>query len=224
MDIMVVGLLFFFIVIGLLLVTLHSTPSVDKVNKEYTFVCPPGFSPTLMYKEKYGETGIAYDDRQKAIYIVAPETQPSQTFWYQSILATAAFEDDCLIAKSVRTDETGKQLLARILSEEIKTRFQDKAESAEGENRGPSRGTSSSIELRILVNNPEFPVYHINFLNMEAKKGGVIYNDAMRYIQNWQDLLSYLIRLARKPAPLSDQAIPASGQQPPRQPAAAGTP
>lgn len=161
---------------------------------------------------------------KKPSILFPPEAQHSQTFWHQSILATAAFEDDCLIAKSVRTDETGKQLLARILSEKIKTRFQDKAESVEGESRAPSRGTSSSIELRILVNNPEFPVYHITFLNMEAKKGGVIYNDAMRYIQNWQDLLSYLIRLAGKPAPQSGQAIHASGQQPPRQIAATGTP
>jgi hypothetical protein len=209
MDILIVSLLIFVIVGGLLAFTLGGGQSDTKGPSARSVACPPGFSPSLAFKEKFGDTGIAYDENQKAICILQAEAHLSQIIFYQNILAVALFEDNTLIAKSVRGDEPGKQLLAQILSEDIKALFQDQAEQKGGEQQSTSSGTSSTIQLRILNNNPEHPVHQISFLNMEAKKGGLIYNEAMGHGKNWQDLLSFLIRLAGKPV-----AQPGHTQQP----------
>lgn len=210
MDILIVSLFMFFIVAGILAFTLGGEGAKNKVSEKFALACPPGFTPGLAYKEKYGDNGIAYDEKQKSICIMKPEGQPSPVISYQNILAVAVFEDDILTAKSVRADETGKQLLSHIFADDIKALFQDKAEQGDEDQKPPSGGISSSIEFRILVNNAEEPVHYIHFLNMEAKKGGVIHNEAVGHVKNWQDLLSYLIRLAGKPV-----AQPTQPPQPP---------
>jgi len=205
MDIIVVSLFFVLLLVGILAVTFGGSQAPVKGSTEPTIVCPPGFSPSQAFKEKYGDSGIAYDDKQKAIYLVQGNSQLNRTFWCQDILASALFEDESLVAISVRTDEQGKECLMHMLSEEIKDLFQDTTEQPEGEHQPSTGRTSKSIDLRILINNPEQPVYQIHFLNMEAKKGGVIHRDAIGQGKNWQDLLSYLIRLAGKPQVLQNQ-------------------
>jgi len=226
MDILLVSLLIFLFVAGVFVFTLGGKPSSNTATTIPAIACPPGFSPSLAYLEKYGDTGIAYDEKQKAICIVQPDVQHSQIISYKDILVAAVVEDGSLVAKSIRTDEPGKQLLSQNLSEEIKVLFQDHAEQAEGEQKTPSGGTSSNIQLRILINNSEHPVHQIHFLNMEAKKGGLIHNEAVAQVKNWQDLLSFLIRMASKTGSQAGQTSsldgqPATSQQQP-EPAVAG--
>ena len=209
MDILIFSLLLFLIVAGILAFTLEGGGSAKQTSGPPALACPPGFTPSLAYKEKYGDSGIAYDETQKAICILKPVEQASPVISFQNILASAVFEDDILTAKSVRADESGKQLLSHNLTDETKSLFQDHAEQG-GEQSPSSSGTSRTIELRILVNDPEQPVHYIQFLNMEAKKGGVIHNEAVGHIKNWQDLLSYLIRLAGKPVAPPAQSKPIS--------------
>jgi len=227
MDILLVSLLIFLFVAGVFVFTLGGKPSSNNNGSTIpAMACPPGFSPSLAYLEKYGDTGIAYDEKQKAICMLQPDAQHSQTISYKDILVAAVVEDGSLVAKSIRTDEPGKQLLSQNLSEEIKVLFQDNTEQAEGEQNTPSGGTSSNIQLRILINNPEHPVHQIHFLNMEAKKGGLIHNEAVAQVKNWQDLLSFLIKLASKTGSQPGQTPspdgqPATSQQQP-EPAVAG--
>jgi len=218
MDILLVSLLIFLFVAGVFVFTLGGKPSSNNNGSKIpAMACPPGFSPSLAYLEKYDGTGIAYDEKQKAICMLQPDAQHSPTISYKDILVAAVIEDGSLVAKSMRTDEPGKQLLSHILSEEIKVLFQDNTEQAEGEQNTPSGGTSSNIQLRILINNPEHPVHQIHFLNMEAKKRGVIHNEAVAQVKNWQDLLSFLIRQAGKTGQPPTQPQQPSGQQPPPQ-------
>jgi len=226
MDLLLVGLLIFLFVAGVFVFTLGGRPSSNKASTIPAMACPPGFSPSLAYLEKYGDTGIAYDEKQKAICILQPDTQHSQIIFYQNILAVAVLEDGSLVAKSERTDEPGKKLLSQNLSEEIKDLFQDNTEQSEGEQKTAPGGTSNNIDLKILINNPEHPVLQIHFLNMEAKKGGVIHNEAVAQVKNWQDLLSFLIKLASKAGSQPGQTPPPEGQPAPSQqqpePAVAG--
>lgn len=209
MDIIIGSVVLFLVVGAILAFTLGSGQSSEKSATTPVIPCPPGFSPSLAYKEKYGNTGIAYDEKQKAIYILNQETHDGHVIPHQDILAAAVFEDESLVAKSARRDEPGKQKLSKILTEEIKVLFQDKAEQTdEGQQPSSSSTTSNTIDLRILIHNPDQPVHQIHFLNMEAKKGGVIHNEAMGHVKNWQDLLSFLIRSAEKPASKPHQSQP----------------
>jgi len=180
--------------------------------------CPPGFHPSLAFMEKYGETGIAYDEAQKLLCILHQGDNQSRTVPPKDLLATAILEDGNVQANSVRTDDEGKTLLSNLLTDDRKAVFQEVPDSAGTTPVGIIKPTSQTIELKILINDQDNPVESINFLNMEAKKGGIIYNEARAQAKNWQDLLGFLMRQAGK-TPLQPQA-----QSPPKdQPVALAT-
>ena len=201
MGSMIIPIIVFVIVVAVLMLVLMGGNSGKKKQGPNVIGCPPGFNPGLAYMEKYGETGIAYDETQKLLCLLHQESGQSRVVAPADILAAAFLEDGVVLGKSVRTDEQGKTHLSSILTEEIKAMFQDAPEASATTPDEIAKPTSQTIELKILVNDPDTPVQTINFLNMEAKKGGLIYNEASVNAKNWQDLLGFLIRIAGKTPP-----------------------
>ena len=221
MGVMTIVFLVFVLALALGLVVFMGGDSSKKKGPPNIPGCPPGFQPSLAYVEKYGETGIAYDETKKLLCILHTGDKESEIVSPANVLAVAILEDGSVLAKSVRTDEEGKSLLSTILTDEIKAMFQDAPDAAASGKEGTIKHVSQTIEMKILINNTDNPVQVINFLNMEAKKGGLIYNEASGHAKNWQDLLSFVIRQAGKtpqqplaqPAELS-KPIPAGAVQP----------
>lgn len=52
------------------------------------------------------------------------------------------------------------------------------------------------IDLKITVLNTQNPVYRINFLNLEVKKGGSLYNMMYEKAEKWHGIISILIKQA----------------------------
>ncbi len=48
--------------------------------------------------------------------------------------------------------------------------------------------------MRIIVNRTSSPVHDINFMNVEGKKQGFIYTDAMQLARHWHGLMEVLIK------------------------------
>ncbi|MEC4672797.1 MAG: hypothetical protein VST68_01285 [Nitrospirota bacterium] len=201
MGSMIIPIVIFIVVVAVLMLAFMGGDSAKKKQGPQVIGCPPGFNPGLAYMEKYGETGIAYDETQKLLCVLHQGTNQSRVVSPSDILAAAFLEDGVVLAKSVRTDEQGKALLSSLLTEESKAIFQDAPEESATTGDGTIKNTSQTIEQKILINDPANPVQTINFLNMEAKKGGLIYNEASAQAKNWQDLLGFLIRLAGKTSP-----------------------
>ena len=218
MESVFIPILIFIIVVAVLMVLFMGGDSGKKNQGPKIIGCPPGFNPALAYMEKYGETGIAYDETQKLLCVLHQETNQSRVLSPANILAAAFLEDGMVLAKSLRTDEQGKALLSSLLTEEIKVLFEDITEASTTTPEGANKPTSQTIELKILINDPDNPVQTLNFLNMEAKRGGLIYNEASANAKNWQDLLGFLIRLAGKKTP-QPQAQGAPQSQPAATPA-----
>ncbi len=198
MGSMIIPLLIFIVAVAVLMVAFMGGGSDKKKQSPKVIGCPPDFNPSLAYMEKYGETGIAYDEAQKLLCILHQGQNQSRVVSPANILASAILEDSVLLAKSSRTDEQGKALLSTLLTEEMKAMFQGATEAQETTQDGAIKATSQSLELKILINDPDNPIQIINFLTMEAKKGGLIYNEASAHAKNWQELVSFLIRLAGK--------------------------
>ena len=220
MGSMIIPFLIFIVVVAVLMVAFMGGDSGKKKQGPKVIGCPPGFNPSLAYMEKYGETGIAYDEGQKLLCVLHQGKNQSQVVSPASILAAAILEDGILLGKSARTDEQGKALLSTMLTEEIKTMFQGVTEASGTTTDGGIKPTSQTLELKILINDPDNPVQVINFLSMEAKKGGLIYNEASAHAKNWQELVSFLIRQAGRTTAASPQppATQTSTNYPPSSP------
>lgn len=212
MSTLIMSFFVMFLVVLIFTLFLTGGQASTKDREQPTIACPPGFSPSLVYVDSYGGTSVAYDEHQQAIYLIKPDGQPPLLVPRHNILASAFFEDNTLIAKSLRSDEEGKQLLAHLVTEDIQVMFQDQQDQLKISEETGGRGLCSGIDLKILINDRDQPVYTINFLNMEAKRGGLIYNEAIGYGKTWQNILSFLIRQAGKNGKMTGPSV--SQQQP----------
>ena len=185
--ILVLGVLFLFFI-----------PREAFLNKETreTFVgCPTHFNPTQFYVDKDGGEGIAFSEGQKSICLVRPGTLNTKVLPIKDLLLSEVLENGTVVAKSSRSDDMGKELLAKIYTLNTKASSEQDPEQATSSENGNSSDNTNSIELRMLVNDDD-PVHVVSFLNMESKKGGLIYNSAVTQAKLWQDIMNSLIKKA----------------------------
>ena len=196
----------------------HREPSLNKETRETFVGCPAHFNPTQFYVDKDGGEGIGFSEGQKSICLVKPDTSNTKVLPIKDLLLSEVLENGTVVAKSSRSDDKGKELLAKIHTVNAKASSeQDPEQATSSENgnssvnakasseqdpeqatsseNGNSSGNTNSIELRILVNDDD-PVHVVSFLNMESKKGGLIYNVAATQAKIWQDIMNSLIKKA----------------------------
>ncbi|MCZ6580373.1 MAG: hypothetical protein O6840_01940 [Nitrospirae bacterium] len=157
--------------------------------------CPAHFNPTQFYVDKNGGEGIGFSEGQKSICLVKPDTSNTKVLPIKDLLLSEVLENGTVVAKSSRSDDKGKELLAKIHTFNAKASSEQDPEQATSSENGNSSGNTNSIELRILVNDDD-PVHVVSFLNMESKKGGLIYSVAATQAKIWQDIMSSLIKKA----------------------------
>jgi len=157
--------------------------------------------------EKYGGSGIAFDQESKTLCLVKPETSNHLVVPHHNLRAAIVLQDGAPIATAVRNDPDAQQALKVVLES-----LGGNPPSTESQPAQPSFAIGS-IDLKIIHQFPEDPIHSVNFLNMESKVGGFIYNDAVQQIQKWQDLLAALIHLADR-ASNPDHARVAQQSQP----------
>ena len=185
--ILVLGVLFLFFV--------PREPSLNKETRETFVGCPAHFNPTQFYVDKDGGEGIGFSEGQKSICLVKPDTSNTKVLPIKDLLLSEVLENGTVVAKSSRSDDKGKELLAKIHTFNAKASSEQDPEQATSSENGNSSGNTNSIELRILVNDDD-PVHVVSFLNMESKKGGLIYNVAATEAKIWQDIMNSLIKKA----------------------------
>lgn len=173
----------------------HREPSLNKETRETFVGCPAHFNPTQFYVDKDGGEGISFSEGQKSICLVKPDTSNTKVLPIKDLLLSEVLENGTVVAKSSRSDDKGKELLAKIHTFNAKASSEQDPEQATSSENGNSSGNTNSIELRILVNDDD-PVHVVSFLNMESKKGGLIYNVAATQAKIWQDIMSSLIKKA----------------------------
>lgn len=173
----------------------HREPSLNKETRETFVGCPAHFNPTQFYVDKDGGDGISFSEGQKSICLVKPDTSNTKVLPIKDLLLSEVLENGTVVAKSSRSDDKGKELLAKIHTVNAKASSEQDPEQATSSENGNSSGNTNSIELRILVNDDD-PVHVVSFLNMESKKGGLIYNVAATQAKIWQDIMNSLIKKA----------------------------
>ena len=169
--------------------------------------CPKDFNPTFVYMEKYGGSGIALDQGSKTLCLMRPKTPNHLVIPHHNLRASIILQDGTPIAIAVRNDPEAQQALKIALES-----MAGGASPTEGQSPQPS-GAIESIDLKIIHTSSEDPIHSVNFLNMEAKVGGFIYNDAVQQVKMWQDLLAALVHLADQ-SPKPGQALVAQHPKP----------
>ena len=178
----------FILVVGVLLLHVVATP--PKKEPAPDIHTSMEFIPSQMYLDSGGGNGIAINEAAKQVCFMRSAEAASRRLPYTDLLAAVVSNNGNVLLHKSRTNPGEIAALAR--------QFESQAiKMAASEANGPSQyHQTQKIDLWIAVRDQEEPIYSVNFLDMEAKEGGMIYEKAVNNAKHWHGLLSELIALA----------------------------
>ena len=193
------------IAIGVIKAIADSNNKKDAANSIQTV---DEFTPTDSHVDSEGGSLVAFDEsRRKVLLGMGPGAKMhKRAFAYKDILSVELLEDGTSITKTSRTSQAATALLGGILFGGV------------GAVVGALTATKTTsgkvrrLDLKVIVNDTQTPVYLVNFQNVEAKKGGIINKVAVEQAQKWAAILTVVMRQADeedKQAGRAVQALPA---------------
>ena len=214
MDVVAVFVIVLIILmVGVLILFLGATPQKKKDTPSTSD--SQEFIPSQVYLDSGGGNGIAINEATKRLCLMKSADAAPRYFLSKDLLASVVSKNGAFLLKKFRTVPTEMVALATQLEPQLNAMVANEAS-------GPSQpNQTQKIDLWLLVNDEKEPIYLVNFLDMDAKEGGVIYDKAMNNAKHWHHLLSGFIDLADSQAHLLTPELerdsdPSSQLEPPQ--------
>lgn len=183
----------FIVIVAIVIAVAQTTyTSNKKKGMEEKLAELDDFIPTQKIMGNDGNSGIAVDEERKKICLIRQNlgSVDLDVLTYRDILSSEIFEDGITITKTSRGSQLGGALIGGLVLGGVGAiigGLSSKKKSSDKVNR---------IDLQITVNRTSSPIHNINFMNVEAKKNGIIYYDAIKQARHWHGLLDVLIKRA----------------------------
>ncbi|WP_188206960.1 SHOCT domain-containing protein [Alkalibacillus aidingensis] len=202
-----VFLLFLVIIVGVILLGRSESKEQqaikdkkEKLLSNIKNVLLEDFTVTKEYITNDQDHGILIDEDNKKVCIVWQGMNRHKVFNYRDILESEIIEDGETITKSSRKSQIGGALLGGVLAGGVGAII--------GGLSGKQKSDKEiiSLDLKLVVNNTQNPVYTINFLKAEIesisqkpipiKKSSSQYKLSKNKINHWHSLITVLIKQA----------------------------
>ncbi|WP_119966699.1 SHOCT domain-containing protein [Simplicispira lacusdiani] len=150
------------------------------------------FSTTQKVIGSDGNTGLAIDEQRKKICLIDHRQQnvTTRVFVYKNLLSSEIFEDGATVTKTVRSSQLGGALIGGLALGGVGAIIGGLSGKTQ------TSGKIKKIDLRLTVNDTTNPLHDINFLDLETKKDGFIYKQAIQQARHWHGLIEVLIKRA----------------------------
>ena len=145
------------------------------------------FIPNQMYQDNATGSGIALNEETRTLCLLKSVNTSPRLRSCTELLGSILVKNGSLMEKKWRTGS--EQALA------IMRGLEDKVIATLASEGGPpsQRQLEQKIDLCVVFNTHEDPIHIVNFLDMDAKEGGVIYEKALNSAKHWHTILSNLI-------------------------------
>ena len=175
-----------YVVIKLIYISSKKTSMVIKLSAQ------SDFSPSHKVMGEDGNSGIAVDEGRKKVCLINKHVVGSELdiLSYRDILSSEVFEDGETVTKTARVSQLGGTLIGGLVLGGVGAVIGGLT------GKKISSGKVKKIDLRITVNRTKNPIHDINFMDVECKKGGYLYNQAMKKARHWHGVMEVLINRA----------------------------
>lgn len=182
------GLMFFLagwvlLVILAILFVLHLP---NKISQDQPTRLPGvDFLPTQMYRGSDGMVGLAINEETDQLCLLKHSTRPPRIFPARDVIGSYLVKNGELIGQGLRTRPKKIHAFLKTIQSQLTALI--------GSGDSPQAGgTNQRIDLIVAVYDEEEPLHVINFLDMETKEGGILYEKAISTAQHWHSLLDGL--------------------------------
>jgi hypothetical protein len=196
---------------GAIMLTVSMGPPT-KNKKEESGIQGTSFIPSQMFMGTDGVGGIAVNDQTLKICLLHSPAVPPRLIHISSLVGSFLVKNGKVLNETLRT--APKALIS----------FQ-KLMYANAERLIKSWQTSSSqkdnqrIDLIVWIHDVDEPFHVVNFLNMETKEGGILFEKSLGTATHWHKVLDGLILQADQLACLQMESDQDDTNQPTKDPA-----
>ena len=176
-------------VLGLVIGTFIIVGNVQHKNKsKEVFQNLTNFDAIDKYLSDTSGISIAYDSNRKKICLLVEHK--AELYEYKDIIQSELDIDGETVLKQSISGTIGRSVVGGVLGGGVGALI--------GGTTGAKTGKEKikRIDLKITVNNTKSPIYRVNFMNTEAKKGGLIYNMSYSEAEKWHGIMTTLIKQA----------------------------
>ncbi len=135
-----------------------------------------------------GKEGILIGDNKIAFVTVENDQYKTigKTYSYKNILEVQAFKNGIMVNSESRQDEEGKALLE--VTKEVRPEFFDERIP---EHKGKKQ---ASIDIRVIVDDSEYPAHTINFLELEIDEKDMFYRSSMNRATGFYNSIAKMVQ------------------------------
>ncbi len=150
------------------------------------------FSATQKIMGSDGNTGLAIDEQRKKICLIdhRQHNVTTRVFVYKDLLSSEIFEDGATVTKTVRSSQLGGALIGGLALGGVGALIGGLSGKTQ------TSGKVKRVDLRLTVNDTKYPLHDINFIDLETKKDGFLYKQAIQQARHWHGLIEVLIKRA----------------------------
>ena len=182
---LIFALILIVLLFGVLL--LHLGAPSRKNTSDSSNVGTQDFLPSQMYLDNGGSGGIAINEGTKKVCLMKSAEAPPRYLSSTELLASGILKNGVFLGQTTRTNP--KEIIDDVQGK-LKEILATEASEPSPNNQ------SQKIDLCLVINDTDDPIHLINFLDMDAKEGGVIYDKALNNVKHWHHLLSEIINQA----------------------------
>ncbi|MFZ1747971.1 MAG: hypothetical protein WAU17_18815 [Nitrospirales bacterium] len=195
---------------AIMLIVSMGPPTKNK--KEESRIQGTSFIPSQMFMGTDGVGGIAVNDQTLKICLLHSPAVPPRLIHISSLVGSFLVKNGEVLKETLRT--VPKSLIS--FQELMHPNAERLIQSWQNP---PSQKDNQRIDLMVWIHDEDEPFHVVNFLNMETKEGGILFEKSLDTATHWHKVLNGLILQADQLARFQGESNQDDTEQPTKDPA-----
>ena len=187
------------LIVGGIIFTLSLTPR--RQNTSAKKIEGTDFIPSQMFMGKDNLGGLAVNEHTHQICLITSPSAPPRLLPITDLIGSYLINNGEVLGEGKRSEP--EEILTFL--NEIQSTTEDLIKSLHIQS---SHGPSQRIDLLVVVHDQDEPIHVVNFLDMETKEGGILFEKAISTAKHWQYVIEGLILQADQLASVQSETTP----------------
>lgn len=179
------GLVVTAIIVGIIVILSH-TPQGQHISNSEEKIEGTNFLPSQMYMGTDGLSGLAINERTRQICLLKPPPSAPHLLPITDLIGSSFIKNGELCGEGKRAYP--KEIVT------FSSQLQRKKEALiKSLHIAAAHGSNQRIDILMVTHDQDDPFHIVNFLDMETKEGGILFEKAMSTATHWHYVLDGLI-------------------------------
>ncbi|WNM62007.1 hypothetical protein [Candidatus Nitrospira neomarina] len=200
-----------YLALGAIMLTLSLSPKT-KNKKEETRIQGTSFVPSQMFMSTDGHGGIAVNEHNLNICLLQTPTVPPRLLHISNLVGSFLVKNGAVLNETLRTAPKSLISFQELMHPNAERLIKSWQTSS-------SQKDNQRIDLMVWIHDEDEPFHAVNFLNMETKEGGILFEKSLDTATHWHKVLKGLIHQADQFPCLQMESDHNDSEQPTKNPA-----